>query len=156
MIITYSQRQLQKTLFPPIAIAGLLLSAACSGNDDVDDTADNPAEQETTEETPEDTNTETDAESEAQEDTDSSEAAPEDDAVTMAEVEDNDTADSCWAVMEGTVYDLTDWVDQHPGGGNRIEALCGTDATEAFEDQHGGQDAPEDQLSEFEIGSLET
>ncbi|TLP98125.1 cytochrome b5 domain-containing protein [Nesterenkonia salmonea] len=72
----------------------------------------------------------------------------------MAEVEDNDAPDSCWAVMDGAVYDLTAWIDEHPGGGARIEQLCGTDASEAFDAQHGGQENPEEQLSEFEIGVL--
>ena len=36
-----------------------------------------------------------------------------------------------------------------------IEALCGTDATEDFEGQHGGEERPEEQLAEFEIGELE-
>ncbi|MBO0596306.1 cytochrome b5 domain-containing protein [Nesterenkonia sp. E16_7] len=72
----------------------------------------------------------------------------------MEEVEQNDSPDSCWAVMSGTVYDLTDWIDQHPGGADRIEGLCGTDAAAAFEGQHGDQDGPEGQLAEFEIGTL--
>jgi cytochrome b involved in lipid metabolism len=76
------------------------------------------------------------------------------DTFTMAEVEDNDSTDSCWAVMDGVVYDLTAWIDEHPGGGARIEQLCGTDASAAFDAQHGGQENPEEQLSEFEIGVL--
>lgn len=76
------------------------------------------------------------------------------DTFTMAEVEDNDSSDSCWAVTDGAVYDLTAWIDEHPGGGARIEQLCGTDASEAFDAQHGGQENPEEQLSEFEIGVL--
>ncbi|NDK30994.1 cytochrome b5 domain-containing protein [Nesterenkonia haasae] len=77
-----------------------------------------------------------------------------DETFTMEDVEDNDSADSCWAVMDDAVYDLTAWIDDHPGGGTRIEQLCGTDASEAFEAQHGGQDRPEEQLTEFEIGTL--
>ena len=44
---------------------------------------------------------------------------------------------------------------QIAGAGARIEALCGTDATDDFEDQHSGDERPEDQLTQFEIGELQ-
>jgi len=53
------------------------------------------------------------------------------------------------------VYDLTDWIEAHSGGAEHVEGLCGTDAAAAFESQRDGQEVPEDQLAEFEIGSLE-
>lgn len=74
--------------------------------------------------------------------------------IAFSEVEDNDSADSCWAVIDQNVYDLTDWVDDHPGGGDRIENICGTDATGDFTQQHGGESGPEGQLDQFEIGVL--
>lgn len=77
------------------------------------------------------------------------------DTLTMAEVEAHDSADSCWTAIDGTVYDVTAWIDQHPGGASRIEQLCGTDGTAQFQGQHDGQQNPEEQLAEFEIGQLE-
>lgn len=74
--------------------------------------------------------------------------------IAFSDVQDNDSADSCWAVVDQNVYDLTDWVDEHPGGGDRIENICGTDATDDFTQQHGGESGPEDQLEQFEIGVL--
>lgn len=76
-------------------------------------------------------------------------------AITMAEVQENSTTDSCWAVIEQHVYDLTEWIDSHPGGPTRIEQLCGTDATGDFTRQHSGQERPEQQLAEFAIGYVE-
>lgn len=76
--------------------------------------------------------------------------------ISMSEVEDNDSAESCWAVIDDTVYDLTDWVLRHPGGADRIEQLCGTDATELFTQQHGGDPRPEGELENFEIGTLQS
>lgn len=73
---------------------------------------------------------------------------------TMTEVEDNDSTESCWTVIEDGVFDLSDWVDQHPGGPDRIEQLCGTDGTQMFTNQHSGDSAPQEQLSEFRIGEL--
>lgn len=63
--------------------------------------------------------------------------------IPLDEVEENDSAESCWTVIDGTVYDVTAWIDQHPGGPDRIEQLCGTDGTELFTGQHGGESGPE-------------
>ncbi len=73
---------------------------------------------------------------------------------SMAEVEENSTPDSCWVAIEGRVYDLTAWIDEHPGGPARIEQICGTEASDAFFGQHHGQERPREQLAEFEIGTL--
>ena len=73
---------------------------------------------------------------------------------TLADVALHDNADSCWAAIDGGVYDLTDWVGQHPGGADRILALCGTDATAAFTAQHSGDSRPQTQLARFKIGDL--
>lgn len=133
MTSTIPPRTQPQTAVVLLALGGLLLTAACTTEDSPQD-ADSPV----TEETP-----------------DEGAAADETAVLTMAEVEENDAPESCWAVRDGTVYDLTEWIDEHPGGAARIEQLCGTDATDAFDAQHGGQDGPEGQLSEFEIGALE-
>lgn len=73
---------------------------------------------------------------------------------TMDEVAQHASTDSCWAAIDGNVYDLTSWIDQHPGGSERIIALCGTDATEAFGAQHSSNQQANDQLAELWIGTL--
>ena len=73
---------------------------------------------------------------------------------TPAEIAEHDDTDSCWAAVNGRVYDLTGWIEEHPGGPARIEQLCGTDATADFSAQHAGQQRPAEQLSEFEIGTV--
>lgn len=73
---------------------------------------------------------------------------------TLAEVQQHNTVTDCWAAINGGVYDLTDWVGQHPGGSDRIIALCGTDASAAFNAQHSGQSKPESTLTQFYIGEL--
>ena len=59
-----------------------------------------------------------------------------------------------WAAIDGNVYDLTEWIGQHPGGSQRILPLCGTDATAAFSAQHGGQARPASELASFLLGPL--
>ncbi len=73
---------------------------------------------------------------------------------TLDQVKQHNIATDCWAAVNGGVYNLTDWVGQHPGGADRITALCGTDASAAFNRQHSGQDRPESALTRFYIGDL--
>lgn len=75
-------------------------------------------------------------------------------AFTMAEVTTHNGRASCYTTISGSVYDLTAWIDKHPGGPDKILSLCGTDGTAAFTGQHGGQRRPEQELASFKIGVL--
>lgn len=81
----------------------------------------------------------------------SSSASP---ALTLATVATHNTDSDCWAAINGKVYNLTDWIGQHPGGPEAIKGLCGTDATSAFAAQHGTQPEPNDRLAQFLVGNL--
>lgn len=73
---------------------------------------------------------------------------------TMDEVSAHKDASSCLTVIRGNVYDVTAFIDKHPGGDKNILKLCGLDGTEAFERKHGGQEKPENVLKGFEVGTL--
>ncbi|HVM58867.1 MAG TPA: cytochrome b5 domain-containing protein [Candidatus Paceibacterota bacterium] len=73
---------------------------------------------------------------------------------TAAEVAAHDSAQSCYTSINGSVYDLTPWISQHPGGPEAILSICGTDGTAAFEAQHGGERRPNQELATFKIGAL--
>ena len=73
---------------------------------------------------------------------------------TMAQVAANNSAESCWAVIEGSVYNLTAWINSHPGGMGAIISLCGTEATSSFKGKHGNQSRPAAQLSGYLLGPL--
>lgn len=73
---------------------------------------------------------------------------------TMADVIKHADKTSCWTAINGSVYDVTSWIDQHPGGPEAIEYLCGKDGSSAFNDQHGGQRRPAQELASFLIGTL--
>ena len=81
-------------------------------------------------------------------------SASDDGTFTSAEVATHNSAGDCWTSINGKVYDVTDWEDKHPGGAERIIALCGTDGSSAFDDQHAGEPKPEDMLAEYQIGVL--
>lgn len=73
---------------------------------------------------------------------------------TMAKVAANNSAASCWSVINGNVYDLTNWISSHPGGSSVIRALCGTDGSSEFAAKHQGQGRPESRLNGFLLGPL--
>ncbi len=73
---------------------------------------------------------------------------------TLAEIATHATAADCWVAVEGSAYDLTDWIPTHPGGPAVLTALCGTDATTAFARQHGAQSEPNAKLDSYLLGKL--
>ncbi|MBP9748970.1 cytochrome b5 domain-containing protein [Patescibacteria group bacterium] len=73
---------------------------------------------------------------------------------TLAQVAEHGTAASCWSAVNGDVYDLSDWIAQHPGGEGAIISICGKDGSAAFNTQHSGDGRPEAALSNFKIGAL--
>jgi cytochrome b involved in lipid metabolism len=74
--------------------------------------------------------------------------------LTMAEVAKHGTAESCFTVINGFVYDLTSFIDKHPGGSQKILPICGKDGTSAFNSKHSGQTKPEQTLAQLKIGIL--
>lgn len=74
----------------------------------------------------------------------------------MNEVATHNTPQDCWSVVDGKVYDLTQWIDKHPGGAVVIKALCGKDGTAGFTSKHGGEVKPEQQLASYLIGTLKS
>ena len=73
---------------------------------------------------------------------------------TLASIASHNSASSCWAAINGKVYNLTSWINQHPGGPERILSICGTDGSAAFNGQHAGQRQPASELTNFYIGLL--
>lgn len=71
---------------------------------------------------------------------------------TMDDVAKHNTPTDCWVAIRGGVYNLTTWINQHPGGKQAILSLCGKDGTTAFTGQHGGQEQPEQTLASFKVG----
>ena len=76
-------------------------------------------------------------------------------SVSKAEVAKNNSRSSCWVIIDGSVYDLTRWIAQHPGGASNILNLCGSDGTSAFEGMHGGEARPSSTLQGYFFAELE-
>jgi alkylation response protein AidB-like acyl-CoA dehydrogenase len=56
--------------------------------------------------------------------------------LTRAEVANHNTEDSTWFIIDHKVYDVTDFLDAHPGGEFVLKQVAGQDATEAFYNLH--------------------
>jgi cytochrome b involved in lipid metabolism/uncharacterized membrane protein len=74
--------------------------------------------------------------------------------IAVADLAAHGTQADCWVGIEGNVYDLTAYVDKHPGGSDKIVELCGSDSTSAFTGQHGSEQKPAAVLAGAQIGVL--
>ena len=74
--------------------------------------------------------------------------------LTLDEVKKHNSAGDCWSIIDGNVYDLTNWVESHPGGKERITAICGKDGTSSFLGKHSNSNSAKSQLTRFELGKL--
>ncbi|XP_002988231.2 acyl-lipid (8-3)-desaturase [Selaginella moellendorffii] len=53
----------------------------------------------------------------------------------LEDVKAHDSAEDCWLVIAGKVYDVTSWVPSHPGG-SMIYLQAGRDSTHLFDSYH--------------------
>jgi nitrate reductase (NAD(P)H) len=51
---------------------------------------------------------------------------------TLKDLEDARSEGKCWTAINGNIYDITEYIAQHPGG-NIINEDCGMDSTDLFE-----------------------
>ncbi|KAH6650590.1 FAD binding domain-containing protein [Chaetomium tenue] len=61
---------------------------------------------------------------------------------TMEEIAKHNTKEDLWVVVKGVVLDLTNWLDDHPGGPQALLNFMGRDATEEFEMLHDDEVIP--------------
>lgn len=74
--------------------------------------------------------------------------------ITEEEVAKHNTSSDLWVVYNGQVYDVSKYIDEHPGGEEVVLDVAGQDATEAFDDI-GHSDDARDILKGLLIGNLE-
>ena len=53
------------------------------------------------------------------------------------EISQHNKKDDCWVVVDGVVYDMTDFLDDHPGGKRLPVKHSGKDVTEIWNSFHG-------------------
>ncbi|XP_069072382.1 cytochrome b5 type B [Pleurodeles waltl] len=72
---------------------------------------------------------------------------------TLEEIHKRNTPEKAWLVIHDRVYDVTRFVDEHPGGEEVLFEQAGGDATESFEDVGHSIDARE-MLKQYFIGEV--
>lgn len=72
---------------------------------------------------------------------------------TLSEVSEHWSPNDCWVVVFDRVYDITTFIDSHPGGQYIMLEYAGRDATIAFRGSRHGPDAY-DMLDQYLIGLL--
>lgn len=73
---------------------------------------------------------------------------------TSVQVATHNTETDCYSIIRGSVYNLTSYVPKHPGGVQKIIAVCGKDGSSLFVNQHGGSEQQEKMLATLKIGEL--
>ncbi|KAL2822336.1 hypothetical protein BDW59DRAFT_149500 [Aspergillus cavernicola] len=76
--------------------------------------------------------------------------------ITSAEVESHNSADSCYVTLGSKVYDITSFVEDHPGGGDLILEYAGKDVTEILRDpaSHNHSDSAYEIIEESLVGFI--
>ncbi len=77
---------------------------------------------------------------------------------TPAEVASHNSKKSCFVTLGSNVYDVTDFIDAHPGGGDLVLEYAGKDIKAILEDEasHAHSEAAYEVLEDSHVGFLAT
>uniref|UniRef100_A0A6U7XZC0 Cytochrome b5 heme-binding domain-containing protein n=1 Tax=Eutreptiella gymnastica TaxID=73025 RepID=A0A6U7XZC0_9EUGL len=73
---------------------------------------------------------------------------------TEEQIAKHNTEEDCWIVVNGKVYDVTTFLEDHPGGIESITAVAGTDSTDDFEAVAHSKPAIE-MMAKYQVGVAE-
>jgi len=78
--------------------------------------------------------------------------------LSKAELAKHNSYKSCWLLISGKIYDVTTYLNSHPGGEAEILKTCGTDATVIYDnrDNTGTHSSKaRSMLADYYIGDLD-
>ncbi|GAA5942715.1 fatty acid alpha-hydroxylase [Sporobolomyces koalae] len=75
---------------------------------------------------------------------------------TAEDVATHTSASDCWVTYQGKVYDVTAFLEDHPGSDELILQFAGKDVEEAMEDpmEHSHSDSAYQVLNEYQVGRI--
>lgn len=74
--------------------------------------------------------------------------------ISLAEASKHKSEKDCWLIIHGKVYDVTAFLDEHPGGYDIVVAASGKDGTEDYE-EIGHSTTATEMLADYYIGEFE-
>ncbi|EGG16117.1 cytochrome b5 A [Cavenderia fasciculata] len=72
---------------------------------------------------------------------------------TAEEVKKHNSLNDLWVVYDNDVFDITKFVDDHPGGEEVLKANAGKDSTQEFDDV-GHSESAKSKMKQFRIGRI--
>ncbi|KLO10491.1 hypothetical protein SCHPADRAFT_856548 [Schizopora paradoxa] len=73
---------------------------------------------------------------------------------SLAQVAEHNSSKSCWVIIKNRVYDVTEFLPEHPGGAKIILKYAGKDATSAYEPIHPPDTLDKNLPREKHLGTL--
>ncbi|GAU28050.1 hypothetical protein TSUD_265080 [Trifolium subterraneum] len=74
---------------------------------------------------------------------------------TLADVSQHNTSKDCWLVIHNKVYDVTKFLEDHPGGDDVLISSTGKDASNDFDDI-GHSTSAVAMMDEFYVGDIDS
>ncbi|GKV28712.1 hypothetical protein SLEP1_g37729 [Rubroshorea leprosula] len=74
--------------------------------------------------------------------------------LTLAQVSEHNTPKDCWLIINGKVYDVTNFMEDHPGGDEVLLSATGKDATDDFEDV-GHSTSAREMMDKYYVGEID-
>ncbi|ODV69899.1 hypothetical protein HYPBUDRAFT_151457 [Hyphopichia burtonii NRRL Y-1933] len=75
--------------------------------------------------------------------------------LSIEEVSKHNTKKDCWVIIHDKAYDVSDFIDEHPGGSAIILKYAGKDATKVFDPVHPGDTLQKYLAPKYHLGEVE-
>jgi fatty acid desaturase/predicted heme/steroid binding protein len=75
-------------------------------------------------------------------------------SLTRSEIASHNSAKSAWIIIDGNVYDVTEFARRHPGGDRILHLFAGQDASDAFHSFHIVPERPRAMMNKFLVGRV--
>ncbi|KAL5848596.1 hypothetical protein ACOSQ4_006609 [Xanthoceras sorbifolium] len=73
---------------------------------------------------------------------------------TLGQVSKHNNSRDCWIIINGKVYDVTKFLEDHPGGDEVLLSATGKDATDEFEDV-GHSTTAREMMHQYHVGDID-
>ncbi|XP_010509977.1 PREDICTED: cytochrome b5 [Camelina sativa] len=73
---------------------------------------------------------------------------------TLSQVSEHNQPQDCWLVINGKVYNVTKFLEDHPGGDDVLLSSTGKDATDDFEDV-GHSESARLMMEQYYVGEID-